>query len=209
MYKTWEELKDFSKAYWEELKYSQIMELARDYKNRKGEMPNWKWLYETIWILEWMDKQRKLWYVIWQSEEQKAASKFLESLWSDWIHYYWWRDWEAYVIFNDDALQIKDHLRYKKKTDSEGRELSDRQLKYFGNSKVRNDKWELVPVYHFTADNFNTVDFKKGAQNYFWFTSDKNASDRAMWVRPSITSLSYISSENMNGEEEKGYVCWY
>ena len=111
---TWEELKDFSKAYWEELKYSQIMELARDYKNRKGEMPNWKWLYETIWILEWMDKQRKLWYVIWQSEEQKAASKFLESLWYDWIHYYWGRDWEAYVIFNDDAIEIKDHLRYKK-----------------------------------------------------------------------------------------------
>ena len=109
---TWEELKDFSKAYWEELKYSQIMELARDYKNRKGEMPNWKWLYETIWILEWMDKQRKLWYVIWQSEEQKAASKFLEKLWYDWIHYYWWRDWEAYVIFNDDALNIKNHEQY-------------------------------------------------------------------------------------------------
>jgi hypothetical protein len=109
---TWEELKDFSKAYWEELKYSQIMELARDYKNRKGEMPNWKWLYETIWVLEWMDKQRKLWYAIWQSEEQKAASKFLESLWYDGIHYFWGRDWEAYVIFNDDALKINSHEQY-------------------------------------------------------------------------------------------------
>ena len=45
----------------------------------------------------------------------KAASKFLESLWYDWIHYFWWRDWEAYVIFNDDALKIKEHIRYKKK----------------------------------------------------------------------------------------------
>lgn len=140
-----------------------------------------KWWVE-FWLWDWTDT----WKYIIQNEisNPKAFSQALNKMWYDWIHYFWWRDWEAYVIFNDDALKIKDHIRYKKKTDSEWRDLSDRQLKYFGNSKVRNDKWELVPVYHFTADNFNTVDFKKGAQNYFWFTSDKNASDRAMWVRP-------------------------
>lgn len=42
----------------------------------------------------------------------KKASKFLEKLWYDWIHYFWGRDWEAYVIFNDDALQITKHHKY-------------------------------------------------------------------------------------------------
>ena len=42
----------------------------------------------------------------------KEASKFLESLWYDWIHYFWGRDWEAYVIFNDDALEITKHHKY-------------------------------------------------------------------------------------------------
>ena len=45
---------------------------------------------------------------------EKWASKFLESLWYDWIHYFWGRDWEAYVIFNDNGLEIKNHIRYKK-----------------------------------------------------------------------------------------------
>ena len=39
-------------------------------------------------------------------KSDKKASKFLESLGYDWIHYFWWRDWEAYVIFNDDAIDI-------------------------------------------------------------------------------------------------------
>lgn len=43
---------------------------------------------------------------------QEKASKFLESIWYDWIHYLWGRDWEAYVIFNDDALQITKHHKY-------------------------------------------------------------------------------------------------
>ena len=42
----------------------------------------------------------------------KAASKFLESMWYDGIHYFWGRDWEAYVIFNDDALKINSHEQY-------------------------------------------------------------------------------------------------
>jgi hypothetical protein len=42
----------------------------------------------------------------------KEASKFLESLWYDGIHYFWGRDWEAYVIFNDDALEITKHHKY-------------------------------------------------------------------------------------------------
>jgi hypothetical protein len=43
---------------------------------------------------------------------QEKASKFLESLGYDWIHYFWGRDWEAWVIFNDDALEITKHHKY-------------------------------------------------------------------------------------------------
>ena len=46
----------------------------------------------------------------------KQASKFLESLWYDGIHYYWLRDGEAYVIFNDD-LEITNHEKYQEADD--------------------------------------------------------------------------------------------
>ena len=44
----------------------------------------------------------------------KKASKFLESLGYDGIHYFWGKDWEAYVIFNDNDLEIKNHEKYQK-----------------------------------------------------------------------------------------------
>jgi hypothetical protein len=63
----------------------------------KSEKLDWNDVYATLSNYLWWDKQ---------------ASKFLESLGYDWIHYFWWRDWEAYVIFNDDALQITKHHKY-------------------------------------------------------------------------------------------------
>ena len=60
----------------------------------------------------WGDMYKELSRVL---GSDKAASQFLNKIWYDGIHYYWWRDWEAYVIFNDDALKIKKHIRYKKK----------------------------------------------------------------------------------------------
>jgi hypothetical protein len=48
-------------------------------------------------------------HLLWSDKE---ASKFLESLWYDGIHYFWGRDGEAYVIFNDDALEITKHHKY-------------------------------------------------------------------------------------------------
>lgn len=63
----------------------------------KSEELDWNDVYATLSNYLWWDKQ---------------ASKFLESLGYDGIHYYGWRDWEAYVIFNDDALQITKHHKY-------------------------------------------------------------------------------------------------
>jgi hypothetical protein len=59
--------------------------------------------------LSWAETYRALVDILWSD---KAASKFLESLGYDGIHYFWGRDWEAYVIFNDDALEITKHHKY-------------------------------------------------------------------------------------------------
>lgn len=71
-----------------------------------------KWWVE-FWLWDWTDT----WKYIIQNEisNPKAFSQALNKMWYDWIHYDWHIDEEAYVIFNDDALQIKDHIRYKKK----------------------------------------------------------------------------------------------
>ena len=76
---------------------------------------NWKWIdkmvdsYNTEKWIQAKNMYHILKVVLWSD---KAASKFLESLGYDGIHYFWWRDWEAYVIFNDDALQITKHHKY-------------------------------------------------------------------------------------------------
>ena len=66
-----------------------------------SEKMSWREIYNMIIEIVWGDKE---------------ASKFLESLWYDGIHYFWDKDWEAYVIFNDDALQITNHIKYLKDT---------------------------------------------------------------------------------------------
>jgi hypothetical protein len=63
--------------------------------------------------LDWAETYRALVDILWSD---KNASKFLESLWYDGIHYYGGRDGEAYVLFNDNAPQIQNHIRYKKDT---------------------------------------------------------------------------------------------
>ena len=55
---------------------------------------NGRWLYDYISHFLWGPKE---------------ASRALEKLWYDWIHYFGNRDGEAYVIFNDDAIEIKSH----------------------------------------------------------------------------------------------------
>jgi hypothetical protein len=60
---------------------------------------------ELDWEMEFVPLRKKLEDVLWP----KWTSKFLERLWYDGIHYFWGRDWEAYVIFNDDVIDIKSH----------------------------------------------------------------------------------------------------
>jgi hypothetical protein len=101
------------KNYWEEQKvlpWSQvdkIMSKAKkvftqeQYKEFEQMVDEWNFNWGKM-ISEDIYKalDRALWW-------EKEASKFLESLGYDWIHYNWWRDGEVFVIFNDDAIKIK------------------------------------------------------------------------------------------------------
>lgn len=64
--------------------------------------------------------------------------------------------------------------KFSMRVDSEGRELSEAQQKYFEYSEVRNKEGLLIPVYHATDNSFTVFDREKlGAE------TDKNADDVA------------------------------
>lgn len=65
---------------------------------------------------------------------------------------------------------------------SEGKQLSKEQQEYFKNSKVRDAKGNLLPVYHGTNAQFTVFDLDKSGENYpnvsdgfFFFTNKKEA----------------------------------
>ena len=98
--------KNIADAIDNELSYhAYLSSTLRDWKIKSG-LYDFK---EESTASTWREVYNELERIFWSD---KSASKFLESLWYDWIHYFWWRDWEAYVIFNDDALQITKHHKY-------------------------------------------------------------------------------------------------
>ena len=114
---TWSNyLEESYSIHWEEA--DKMAKAIRDYVKKN----NWNTYLNDIasqleldWEMHSISLRWKLEDVLWA----KWASKFLEDLWYDGIHYYGWRDWEAYVIFNDDALNITDHIQYLKDADWE------------------------------------------------------------------------------------------
>ena len=113
------------------ISYQQIEKIA-EWLEKYDEKGNWgkyrflEWIVRDLEDISWWwdDKLNRYvtkWNISWKKlykhlenyfNSDKKASKFLESLWYDGIHYFWWLDWEAYVIFNDDALNIKNHQQY-------------------------------------------------------------------------------------------------
>lgn len=95
---------------WATLKKSEINKLKKAYKEIKWEELDMLSSYRDKHI-DWVDVYRSLEQAL---NSNKEASKFLEAIWYNWIHYFWWVDWEAYVIFNDNDLEIKNHEKYQK-----------------------------------------------------------------------------------------------
>lgn len=106
-----EEWKKLTEKQWNKFRE----ELRKVDDSKKYKMSDWTPVKTIDWYYPWQSDTHRLYrqlsQILWSD---KAASKFLESLWYDGIHYFWWQDWEAYVIFNDDALDITNHIQYLK-----------------------------------------------------------------------------------------------
>lgn len=91
-------------------KWEDLPRLSKDAEKKMADRAKESALYRLRNAeLDWAETYRALVDILWSD---KAASQFLNKIWYDWIHYFWGRDWEAYVIFNDDALQITKHHKY-------------------------------------------------------------------------------------------------
>ena len=97
------------------------------------------------------------------------------------------------TFFLNEALEEFDNV---------GNSLTQAQINFFKDSKVRDNQGRLLVVYHGTNDTFSKVDFKKGAQGLFWFTSNKETitSSGARGTK-NILSL-YANIRNPAGWEE-------
>ncbi len=69
-------------------------------------------------------------------------------------------------------------------TDNQGRQLSKQQQEFFKNSKVRDEKGNLLTVYHGTSHDFNTFKYSFSGEHAsmlgkgFYFTADKMIASR-------------------------------
>jgi hypothetical protein len=135
---------------------------------------NWKWLYKFLNRALWSDKQ---------------ASKFLESLGYDGIHYFWGQDWESYVLFKDESPQIKNTIRYKHKLLP--KQWAERWVKevwrwvfwtiyeWIKDAEAENflkemKTWEVKWAYHYTTKDGEDISI-----NAFWWTSWY---DKEFWI---------------------------
>lgn len=162
---------------------------------------NWKELYEQISGILWWDKQ---------------ASKFLESLWYDGIHYFGGIDWEAYVIFWDDSTKIKSHIRYKKD------KLRPGEIDY-GNKGLQY-KWEISrwKVKEFLSKNMSKEELIRNIGRYDEakkeFDVDLKKRAKELNGREVTTSIKMRNMDDslreggikriMEKQEKKGKIGW-
>lgn len=77
------------------------------------------------------------------------------------------------------SSDIRYSIGLKSNTDSDGKTLSNEQQDYFKNTKITNDKGQLLRVYHGTRGDFYIFDRNQGGQSNskagigFWFTPSK------------------------------------
>ena len=88
------------------------------------------------------------------------------------------------TVNNITKVAILDSDIKNQDRDSEGRELSQEQVEFFKDSKVRDSKGNLLVVRHGTDADFNIFDFSKSGKNGkaegygFYFSDDKEITNR-------------------------------
>ena len=142
-----------------------------------------------------------------------------------------------YIVFNSNQIKNIDNLtptqdddiRYSKEEisnkDSQGKELSKQQQKYFKDSKIRNDKGELLEVYHGTNNDFTVFDKSylgsaSGDVGFlgdgFYFATHKGEADyyggKSMKTYLNVTNpynikdLQKYKGMNLRGEDSNPYI---
>ena len=125
---------------------------------------------------------------------------------------------ENIAIFNPNQIKRLDNknptsnndIRYMRKNtsktnstqgnievDNQGRTLSKQQQEYFKDSKVRNDKGNLLTLYHGSSNQFTIFDQQESGKSSadasigFWFTETREGADK-------FTRGSWYSNDNSN-----------
>lgn len=77
------------------------------------------------------------------------------------------------------------NVRYSLSKDSQGNALSENQEKFFKDSKVRDEKGNLLVVYHGTDAEFNVFDNTKSVEGNgaFWFSKSKDYAEEMAIVK--------------------------
>lgn len=129
---------------------------------------------------------------------------------------------KTYVAFNSNQIKnitniaptSNDDIRYMKKPsttvqiakDNQGRILTRQQQEYFKNSKIRDDKGNLLTLYHGSKNDFTVFDISKsGASNKnskvgFWFTTSKEGANNfanSVWYGKNKDSKAYETYLNI------------
>lgn len=73
------------------------------------DIPFIRWLNEYV---DWRELYIALEDTLWSDE---AASRFLKDMWYDWIHYWWKQDWECWVVFDANKINILDRQSYMRR----------------------------------------------------------------------------------------------
>ncbi len=87
------------------------------------------------------------------------------------------------VIKQKDKVTGKDKYKFipnlsdKVTTDSTGQEVSKEQLEFFKDTKVRDDDYKLLRVYHGTNNDFKEFDIDVSKSKAFYFTNSKDIAD--------------------------------
>lgn len=78
--------------------------------------------------------------------------------------------WES--AYRNQKVQQKaknSNIEMSNQTDSNGNMLSNEQVDYFKNSKVRNENGNLIPVYHGSPNEFTVFDRDRAGSNGVWY----------------------------------------
>ena len=83
------------------------------------------------------------------------------------------------------STELQHDIKYSLSKDSEGNSLTEAQIEFFKDSKVRDAKGNLLVVYHGTDAEFNVFDISKSVEgnNAFWFSKSREYAQEMALVK--------------------------